>query len=79
MVPIKRYWKNILGLLLSVFLLIGSLYQLEIVYIGVYEHWPRFDFPFYIYSCSLPLARDIFYLGIVLSWILLFVSLWWWP
>ncbi len=38
-----------------------SLYQLEIIYIWQAECRAIFEFPYYIWSCSLPMARDIWY------------------
>jgi hypothetical protein len=76
---VRRYWKNIAAMGLSVILLLVSLYQLEIVYIALAEGWERFDFPFYIYSTSnLPLVRDFFYALNISAFILLWVSWWYW-
>lgn len=75
---VKRYWRNVAAIVFSWFLLLGSLYQLEIVTIAALQGLQQFSFPFYVWTCSVWFARDLFYLGIVLSWIVLFAALWWW-
>lgn len=74
----RRRWKNVLLMLLSLFALIGGLYQIEIATICAIEG-RLYDFPFHIFPSINPwVARDIMYLVVVLSWFLLFASLWWW-
>lgn len=58
-------------LMAAALLYLASLYQLEIVYIAISQHWPRFDMPFYIWSTeNLSLARDIWYTVNAAAWIL---------
>lgn len=74
----RRYWRNVLGVCLSLFLTLGSLYQLEIATICAFEG-RLFDWPFYLLpSINAWFARDLFYLGILAGWITLFAALWWW-
>jgi hypothetical protein len=73
----RRYWKLVFGVCLSLFLLVGSLYQLEIVHWCISTGKQTFDWPFYMFpSVNIWVARDIFYLGLVASWIILFATLW---
>ena len=62
MPPIPRdYLTHMVGMILAGILWMASLYQLEIIYIWMAEGRIVFEFPFYIWTCSLPMARDIWY------------------
>jgi hypothetical protein len=61
MIP-KEYRLPIIGLILSGALWITSLYQLEIVYIWLAIGKDTFEMPFYLWTMSLPVARDFWYL-----------------
>ncbi|MBD3205882.1 hypothetical protein GF319_06015 [Candidatus Bathyarchaeota archaeon] len=51
----------IIGLILSVFLTLAALYQLEIILIWVSRGRHVFEFPFFLWSTSVWIARDIWY------------------
>jgi hypothetical protein len=61
MIP-REYHIPITLLALGSALWVTSLYQLEIVYIGLTSGWNHFDMPFYLFSLSFPVARDLWYL-----------------
>lgn len=75
---LKSYWRNVFGVCLSLFITLGSLYQLEIATICAVEG-RLFDWPFYLFPSVNPwIARDLMYLVIMAGWIMLFAALWWW-
>jgi hypothetical protein len=62
------YSKSIIGAILSVFLILAALYQLEIVLIWVSRGRQVFEFPFFLWSTSVWIARDIWYGVLVIGW-----------
>jgi hypothetical protein len=83
---VSRHKKQFVVFLVSLFLLLSSLYQLEIITICVLEG-KLFDLPFYISNLLKPYIppeewnwfwRDFFYFLIVLSYILMVAAMWWW-
>jgi len=77
-VKVRKYWKNILALIVAVFLLIASLWQLEICHIAMWENRLWVDLPFYITKLNVWFYRDLCYLGIIVAFILQFLALWYW-
>jgi len=75
---VRRHAKNIALIAISVFLLLASLWQLEIVEIACWEHRTTVDLPFFIASLNVWLYRDILFLVIVLAYFMLFAALWYW-
>lgn len=68
---IRRYYaKSIIGLMFSALLIIGSLYQLEIILIRVTQNRLTFEFPFFLLTTNLWVARDIWYLVMIIGWVL---------
>jgi hypothetical protein len=72
--------------LFSLFILLSSLYQLEIITICILENKP-FELPFFISDLLKPFIpeyqwnwfwRDFFYSLIILSYMLMVVALWYW-
>jgi hypothetical protein len=61
MIP-KEYRMPIIGLLLAVGLWLASLYQLEILWIWLNNGKYEFEFPFYLMTISIYMARDFWYL-----------------
>jgi len=57
----RAYLAHIAGMILAGILWMTSLYQLEVIYIWLAEGRTIFEFPFYIWTCGLPMARDIWY------------------
>jgi hypothetical protein len=83
---ISKHKKQFMVCLLSLFLLLSSLYQLEIIVICLLEN-RLFDLPFYISDLLKPYIppeqwnwfwRDFFYALIVFSYVLMVVALWYW-
>lgn len=66
----KYYATSIIGLMFSALLIIASLYQLEIILIRVTQNRLTFEFPFFLWTTSLWVARDIWYLVMIIGWIL---------
>ena len=66
----KYYAKSILGLMFSALLIITSLYQLEIILIRVTQNRVTFEFPFFLWTTNLWIARDIWYLVMIIGWLL---------
>jgi hypothetical protein len=62
------YSNSIIGAILSVFLILAALYQLEIVLIWVSRGRQVFEFPFFLWSTSVWIARDIWYGVLVIGW-----------
>lgn len=62
------YSRPIIGLILSIFLTLAALYQLEIVLIWVSRGRQVFEFPFFLWSTSVWIARDIWYGVLVIGW-----------
>ena len=75
---IRKYWINIALILLSWFMFISSLWQMEIVDIAAWNHQEYVDLPFYIARLHIWFYRDLLYLSLVISMILEFVALWYW-
>lgn len=50
-----------------------SVHQIEIIYIAVAQKWDCYDFPFFVWKVSLPLARDFWCTIIYASSIALFL------
>ena len=68
---IRNYYaKSIIGLTLSAFLILASLYQLEIILIRVTQDRFTFEFPFFLLTTNLWFARDIWYFVMILGWAL---------
>ena len=61
MIP-EAYQKPIIGLMLGAALWITSLYQLEICIIWVSQGKFTFEFPLFLFTTSVWMARDIWYL-----------------
>ena len=57
----RDYLTHITGMILAGILWMASLYQLEIIYIWLGTGKTEFEFPFYILTCSLSMAWDIWY------------------
>ena len=66
----KYYAVSIIGLLFSALLILASLYQLEIILIRVTQNRASFEFPFFLWTTTVWMARDVWYLVMVLGWIL---------
>lgn len=66
----KYYATSIIGLIFSALLVLASLYQLEIILIRVTQNRITFEFPFFIWTTNLWVARDVWYLVLVIGWIL---------
>ncbi len=66
----KYYAASIIGLMFSALLIIASLYQLEIIRIRVTQNRTTFEFPFFLWTTSLWVARDIWYLVMIIGWLL---------
>jgi len=66
----KYYAKSIIGLMFSALLIITSLYQLEIILIRVTQNRVTFEFPFFLWTTNLWIARDIWYLVMIVGWLL---------
>ena len=66
----KYYAVSIIGLIFSALLVLASLYQLEIILIRVTQNRVTFEFPFFIWTTSLWVARDVWYLVLVIGWIM---------
>ena len=66
----KYYATNILVLILSALIILASLYQLEIILIRVTQNRTTFEFPFFLMTINLWLARDIWYLVMIFGWAL---------
>jgi formate-dependent nitrite reductase membrane component NrfD len=66
----KYYAKSIIGLMFSALLIITSLYQLEIILIRVTQNRITFEFPFFLWTTNLWIARDIWYLILIIGWLL---------
>ena len=66
----KYYAKSIIGLIFSALLIITSLYQLEIILIRVTQNRTTFEFPFFLWTTNLWIARDIWYLILIIGWLL---------
>jgi hypothetical protein len=62
------YSRSIIGALFSIFLILSALYQLEIVLIWVSRGRQVFEFPFFLWSTSVWIARDIWYGVLVIGW-----------
>lgn len=61
MIP-RAYLIHIAGFILAGVLWMTSLYQLEIIYIWQGIGKDEFEMPFYLWTMSLPVARDLWYL-----------------
>lgn len=66
----KYYASSILVLIFSALLILASLYQLEIILIRVTQDRFTFEFPFFLWTTNLWVARDVWYLILVIGWIL---------
>ena len=66
----KYYAVSIIGLVLSALLISVSLYQLEIILIRVTQNRVTFEFPFFIWTTNIWVARDVWYLVMIIGWIL---------
>jgi len=73
MIP-KEYLPNILGLVFAGVLWMTSLYQLEIIYIWLAIGKQEFEMPYFLWTCSLPMARDIFYTVNALAFVVCIIS-----
>ena len=60
--------RSVIGAILSIFLILAALYQLEIVLIWVSRGKQVFEFPFFLWSTSVWIARDIWYGVLVIGW-----------
>jgi hypothetical protein len=83
---VSTHKKQFVLSLLSFFLLMASLYQLEIITICIVEN-RLFDLPFYISDLLKPYIppehwnwvwRDFFYALNILSYALMVIALWYW-
>jgi len=59
-----------MDLMFSAPLIIASLYQLEIILIRVTQNISTFEFPFFLLTTNLWVARDIWYLVMIIGWVL---------
>jgi hypothetical protein len=66
----EYYSKAIVGLIFSGLLILASLYQLEIIAIWILRGREIFEFPFFLWTTSVWMARDIWYAVLVIGWIL---------
>lgn len=66
----KYYAVSIAGLIFSALLILASLYQLEIILIRVTQDRVTFEFPFFLWTTNLWVARDVWYLVMILGWVL---------
>jgi hypothetical protein len=66
----KYYAINIILLIFSALLILAALYQLEIILIRVTQNRTTFEFPFFLMTINLWLARDVWYLVMFFGWIL---------
>jgi len=66
----KYYAKSIIGIILSGILILASLYQLEIIFIWGIQKRLTFEFPFFLWTTNLWVARDIWYTIMIIGWIL---------
>ena len=66
----KYYAKNIIVLIFSALIILASLYQLEIILIRVTQDRTTFEFPFFLMTMNIWLARDIWYLFMFFGWAL---------
>ena len=66
----KYYAKSIIGIILSGILILASLYQLEIIFIWGIQKRLTFEFPFFLWTTNLWIARDIWYTIMIIGWIL---------
>lgn len=64
------YSRAIIGAVLSGLLILASLYQLEIILIWISRGKQVFEFPLFLWSTSVWIARDIWYGVLILGWIL---------
>lgn len=55
----EYYFKAIVGAMLSGLLIMASLYQLEIVLLWIQKGRESFEFPFFMWTTSVWMARDI--------------------
>ena len=73
----KKYRKWMIALVFSAFLLMASLYQLEIILIWINNGKYTFEFPFFIGgSINIYWARDFWYFMVFISWFTSFCSGW---
>jgi hypothetical protein len=70
----REYWFPIAGLTLAGILWMTSLYQLEILWIWLSNGKTTFEFPFFILTISIWMARDIWYAVNAISLILAIIS-----
>jgi len=67
------YFRATIGAIFSGLLIMASLYQLEIVLIWIQKGRQIFEFPFFIWTTSVWMARDIWYGVLVVGWV---IGLW---
>ncbi|MBN2334525.1 hypothetical protein JXL21_03125 [Candidatus Bathyarchaeota archaeon] len=68
---IRQYYsRSILVLMLSGILILASLYQLEIILIWVSHGRTIFEFPFFLWTMNVWMARDVWYGALFVGWLL---------